>query len=35
MHQEHKNNVTQNKLKQLRSPGLVASYDLVNKEVDK
>jgi len=28
MHQEYKNNVTPNKLKQLKSPGLVASYDL-------
>jgi len=28
MHQEHKNTITQNKLKQLKSPRLVASYDL-------
>jgi len=28
MHQEHKNTITQNKLKQLKSPGLVTSYDL-------
>ena len=28
MHQEHKNTINQNKLKQLKSPGLVASYDL-------
>jgi len=28
MHQEYKNTITQNKLKQLKSPGLVASYDL-------
>jgi len=26
--QEHKHTITQNKLKQLKSPGLVASYDL-------
>jgi len=28
MHQEHKNAITKNKLKQLKSTGLVASYDL-------
>jgi len=28
MRQEHRNTITQNKLKQLKSPGLVASYDL-------
>jgi len=28
MHQENNNTITQNKLKQLKSPGLVASYDL-------
>jgi len=28
MHQEHKNTITQNKLKPLKSAGLVASYDL-------
>jgi len=28
MHQEHKNTITKNKLKQLKSPGLVTSYDL-------
>jgi len=28
MHQEHKTTITQNKLKQLKSPRLVASYDL-------
>jgi len=27
MHQEHKNTITQNKLKLLKSPGLVASYE--------
>jgi len=27
MHQEHINTITQNKLKQLKSPGLMASYD--------
>jgi len=28
MHQKHKNAITQNKLKQLKNTGLVASYDL-------
>jgi len=28
MHQEHKNTITQNKLKQLKSQSLVTSYDL-------
>jgi len=28
MHQEHTNTITQNKLKQLKNPCLVASYDL-------
>jgi len=28
MHQEHKNSITRNKLKYVKSPGLVASYDL-------
>jgi len=28
MYQEHKNVITQNKLKQLQSPGLVTSHDL-------
>jgi len=28
MHQEHKTHITQNKLKQLKRPSSVASYDL-------
>jgi len=28
MHQEQKNTITQNKMKQLKSPALVASYNL-------
>jgi len=28
MHQEHENTITQNKLKQLKSQGFVASYEL-------
>jgi len=28
MHQEHENTITQNKLKQLKSPAVVAPYDL-------
>jgi len=28
MHQEHTNTITQHKLKQLKNPSLVASYDL-------